>query len=84
MDKHEYLEKKKYYEEITDLEGNSIKAEANKPGTTYTRYLLKMRPLRIKSNNLEYINKVYWDRIKTIDGVLRFLNNVKDHYNFNQ
>ena len=84
MDVHEYLEKKKYYEEITDLEGNSIKAEENKPVTTYTRYLLKMRPLRIKSNNLENIKKVYWDRIKTIEGVLHFLNNVKDHYNFNQ
>ena len=38
------------------------------------------KELSYKEHNLERIKKYSWDRIKTIDEVLRFLTNVKDHY----
>ena len=74
MDQNEYSEKCKYYIDTTDCEGNCC------DNGKYTHYSLKLNSLILNLVNLDEINKVYWKRITTIDEVLRFLTNVKDHY----
>ena len=39
---------------------------------------------KINVEKLEQIGKICFQNTKTIQDVLLFLNNVKDHYNFNQ
>ena len=65
MDKNEYLEKTAYYDKQKNCPSN---------------YDLKLRDFEKKINVVDKIRRVYWKRIETIEGVIRFLNNVKDHY----
>ena len=52
-------------------------------GSQSSEYEKKIRSININTHKLEEIGKICYGRTKTIQDVLHFLNNVKDHYNFN-
>ena len=71
MSKIEYDQKIEYYRTTTPV------------GHTLPGYQLKIGSINRNIRNLEEIGKICFSRTKTIQDVLRFLNHVKDHYNFN-
>ena len=70
MSKTEYDEKMEYYGLLTPNRSRG--------------YEEKIRSINNNIRKLEGIGKISYERTKTIQGVLQFLTNVKDHYNFNQ
>ena len=70
MSKTEYDEKMAYYDSPRSLP----------PPSEYEK---KIRAINNNIRKLEDIGKICFQRTKTIQDVLLFLNNVKDHYNFN-
>ena len=77
MDKTEYDEKMEYY-------GYLHKITINPPQPhTLPEYEKRIRAINYNIRKLEDIGKICFQRTKTIQDVLHFLNNVKDHYNFN-
>ena len=77
MSKTEYDEKMEYYESPPRT-GLGI----NDP-TPPSEYEKRIRAINYNIRKLEDIGKICFQRTKTIQDVLHFLNNVKDHYNFN-
>ena len=77
MSKTEYDEKMEYYESPPRT-GLGI----NDP-TPPSEYEKRIRAINYNIRKLEDIGKICYGRTKTIQDVLHFLNNVKDHYNFN-
>ena len=77
MDKTEYDEKNKYYE--TPPEPSSAGPMQRQP----SEYEKKINSINDNLRKIEEIGKICYGRTRTIQGVLLFLNNVKDHYNFN-
>ena len=77
MGKTEFDEKMEYYESPPRT-GIGI----NDP-TPPSEYEKRIRAINYNIRKLEEIGKICFQRTKTIQDVLRFLNNVKDHYNFN-
>ena len=77
MSKTEYDEKMEYYESPPRT-GLGI----NDP-TPPPEYEKRIRAINYNIRKLEDIGKIWFQRTKTIQDVLLFLNNVKDHYNFN-
>ena len=77
MSKTEYDEKMAYYESPprTGLGPND--------STPPSEYEKRIRAINYNIRKLEDIGKICYGRTKTIQDVLHFLNNVKDHYNFN-
>ena len=71
MDKTEYDEKIKYYETPPEQHRKS-------------EYKKKINSINDNLRKIEEIGKICYGRTRTIQGVLLFLNNVKDHYNFNK
>ena len=87
MDKTEYDEKLKYYG--TSLSDNPYKDTLTSDGfpvleTIYNGYKSKINSINNNIRKLEEIGKICYGKTKTIQDVLHFLNNVKDHYNFNK
>ena len=77
MDKTEYDEKNKYYETPPErLVSGTMQRQPSE-------YEKKINSININIRKLEGIGKISYERTKTIQDVLLFLNNVKDHYNFN-
>ena len=74
MSKTEYDEKMEYY-------GYLRKITVNNPSPS--EYEKRIRAINYNIRKLEDIGKICFQRTKTIQDVLHFLNNVKDHYNFN-
>ena len=74
MDKTEYDEKNKYYE--TPPEPGPIQMQPSE-------YQKKINSINDNLRKIEGIGKICYGRTRTIQDVLLFLNNVKDHYNFN-
>ena len=70
MDKTEYDEKIKYYETPPEQHRKS-------------EYKKKINSINDNLRKIEEIGKICYGRTRTIQDVLLFLNNVKDHYNFN-
>ena len=70
MDKTEYDEKNKYYETPPEQHRKS-------------EYKKKINSINDNLRKIEEIGKICYGRTRTIQDVLLFLNNVKDHYNFN-
>ena len=52
-------------------------------GSQSSEYEKRIRAINYNIRKLEEIGKICYGRTKTIQDVLHFLNNVKDHYNFN-
>ena len=77
MSKTEYDEKMEYYESPPRT-GLGI----NDP-TPPSEYEKRIRAINYNIRKLEDIGKICYGRTRTIQDVLLFLNNVKDHYNFN-
>ena len=77
MSKTEYDEKMEYYESPPRT-GLGI----NDP-IPPSEYEKRIRAINYNIRKLEDIGKICFQRTKTIQDVLLFLNNVKDHYNFN-
>ena len=77
MSKTEYDEKMAYYESPPRT-GLGINDD-----TPPSEYEKKIRSMNCNTRKLEDIGKICYGKTKTIQDVLRFLNNVKDHYNFN-
>ena len=77
MDKTEYDEKNKYYE--TPPEPSSAGPMQRQP----SEYEKKINSINDNLRKIEEIGKICYGRTRTIQDVLLFLNNVKDHYNFN-
>ena len=87
MNKTEYDEKLKYYG--TSLSDNPYKDTLTSDGfpvleTIYNGYKSKINSINNNIRKLEEIGKICYGKTKTIQDVLHFLNNVKDHYNFNK
>ena len=80
MSTAEYDKKLKYYG--YNIERVSI--NHTEPLSQMSSYELKTRTLKLNVEKLEQIGKICFQKTKTIKDVLLFLNNVKDHYNFNQ
>ena len=78
MDKTEYDEKNKYYE--TPQAPSSAGAMQRQP----SEYEKKINSINDNLRKIEEIGKICYGRTRTIQDVLLFLNNVKDHYNFNK
>ena len=78
MDKTEYDEKNKYYE--TPPEPSSAGPMQRQP----SEYEKKINSINDNLRKIEEIGKICYGRTRTIQDVLLFLNNVKDHYNFNK
>ena len=77
MDQNEYDEKMAYY-------GYLRKITINPPQTPPpSEYEKKIYSINNNIRKLEDIGRNCYGRTKTIQDVLHFLNNVKDHYNFN-
>ena len=77
MGQNEYDEKMEYY-------GYLHKITINPPQPhTLPEYEKRIRAINYNIRKLEDIGKICFQRTKTIQDVLHFLNNVKDHYNFN-
>ena len=74
MGQNEYDEKMEYY-------GYLRKITVNNPSPS--EYEKRIRAINYNIRKLEDIGKICFQRTKTIQDVLHFLNNVKDHYNFN-
>ena len=74
MGQNEYDEKMEYY-------GYLRKITVNNPSPS--EYEKKIRAIGNNTRKLEDIGRNCYGRTKTIQDVLHFLNNVKDHYNFN-
>ena len=77
MSKTEYDEKMAYYESPPRT-GLGINDD-----TPPSEYEKKIRSMNCNTRKLEDIGKICYGKTKTIQDVLHFLNNVKDHYNFN-
>ena len=77
MSKTEYDDKMAYYDSPprTGLGPND--------STPPSEYEKRIRAINYNIRKLEDIGKICFQRTKTIQDVLHFLNNVKDHYNFN-
>ena len=75
MSKTEYDEKYNYYGYL-----RKITVKSPHPQSEYKK---KIRSITINIHKLEDIGKKCYERTKTIQDVLLFLKNVKDHYNFN-
>ena len=69
MSKTEYDEKMEYYGYLRS--------------DTLSEYEKKIRSINNNIRELEKIGQICFQRTNTIQDVLHFLNNVKDHYNFN-
>ena len=78
MSKTEYDEKMEYYGYLHKI---TINPPQPHPPSEYEK---KIRSIDCNTCRLENIGKICYGRTKTIKDVLLFLNNVKDHYNFNQ
>ena len=77
MGQNEYDEKMEYY-------GYLHKITINPPQPhTLPEYEKRIRAINYNIRKLEDIGKICYGRTRTIQDVLHFLNNVKDHYNFN-
>ena len=77
MGQNEYDEKMEYY-------GYLHKITINPPQPhTLPEYEKRIRAINYNIRKLEDIGRNCYGRTKTIQDVLHFLNNVKDHYNFN-
>ena len=77
MGQNEYDEKMEYY-------GYLHKITINPPQPhTLPEYEKRIRAINYNIRKLEDIGKICFGRTRTIQDVLHFLNNVKDHYNFN-
>ena len=74
MGQTEFDEKMEYY-------GYRHKITINNPPPS--EYEKRIRAINYNIRKLEEIGKICYGRTKTIQDVLHFLNNVKDHYNFN-
>ena len=81
MGNAEYDKKLKYYGYIV-VRGN-VHPDTD-PLSQMSSYELKTRTITLNVQKLEQIGKICFQKTKTIKDVLLFLNNVKDHYNFNQ
>ena len=79
MGNAEYDKKLKYY-------GYNVRVSINPavPLSQMSSYELKTRTITLNVKKLGEIGRVCFEKTKTIKDVLLFLNNVKDHYNFNQ
>ena len=77
MDKTEYDEKNKYYETPPErLVSGTMQRQPSE-------YEKKINSINDNLRKIEEIGKICYGRTRTIQDVLLFLNNVKDHYNFN-
>ena len=80
MSTAEYDKKLKYYGYIV-VRGN-VHPDTD-PLSQMSSYELKTRTLKLNVQKLEQIGKICFQKTKMIKDVILFLNNVKDHYNFN-
>ena len=80
MDITDFNEKEKYYR-TTPLHAPPNTPRGLVPESS--GYQSKIRSISNNIRKLEDIGKICFQRTKTIQDVLHFLNNVKDHYNFN-
>ena len=72
------------YDEKMDNYGYLHKITINPPHPhTLPEYEKRIRAINYNIRKLEDIGKICYGRTRTIQDVLHFLNNVKDHYNFN-
>ena len=89
MSKTEYDDKMAYYG--TSLSNNPYKDILTSDGIpvldtidgNYNCYKSNINSINNNIHKLEKIGQICFERTKTIQDVLLFLNNVKDHYNFN-
>ena len=77
MSKTEFDEKMEYYGYRHKITINPL------PPPPLPEYEKKIRAINYNIRKLEDIGKICYGRTRTIQDVLHFLNNVKDHYNFN-
>ena len=89
-------EKKRHFDTITrfnmghggrskphDMSKTEFDEKMEYYGSQSSEYEKRIRAINYNIRKLEEIGKICYGRTKTIQDVLHFLNNVKDHYNFN-
>ena len=82
MGRHEFDEKMKYYEEITDHKGKTYRPNPtqNMNEPLFTRYSLKVGSLKSNIKKIDEINKIYYNKNSTIKNVFRLLKDIRQNY----